>query len=176
MNGKHLLVCLLCSLATAAWAETNAWHFGIFMPREDVAQATPDVAERIQMYYRTPPRDIPLAKFPLISDQDILSYDWKTHRLAVKPEALSRVRRPSVRGAPFVVVAEGEPVYVGAFYTAVSSLSCPVPVILVDGITRTNLIRIDRAYPGELPGQSGKDPRPDSRIKKALQAAGKLKE
>ena len=154
-------------------------RFGIFMPREDICHLTADVEQRINTYLKSKPQDIPIAEYPFVSDQDIQSYDWKTHTLAVDKSVLRRVRQhaPSLRGAPFVVVADGEPVYVGAFYTAASSFSCPVPVILVDGfLTQGNTLTIDRAYPGELPDMAGHDPRAAPRIKKALQSLGKLRE
>ena len=166
-------------LAARAASEsvTNAHSFGIFMPREDVLNFTRDVEERVRAYLQRKPGDIPLANFPLISDRDIESYDWKTHTLTVDRTAIRRILRPLVWGTPFVVVVDGAPVYVGAFYSSVSSQSCPVPVIMTDSfLNRTNTLVIDRAYPGATPDQLANDPRSDGRIKIALQALGKLKE
>jgi hypothetical protein len=161
----------------ASESVTNAHSFGIFMPREDVLNFTRDVEERIRVYLKSKPEDIPLAKYPLISDQDIESYDWKTHTLTMDRSAIRRILRPLVWGTPFVVVVDGAPVYIGAFYSGASSQSCPVPVILTDGfLNRTNTLVIDRAYPGATPDQLANDPRSDARIKNSLQALGKLKE
>ncbi len=146
------------------------------MPREDVLNFTRDVEERVRAYLKSKPGDIPLAKYPLISDQDIESYDWKTHTLAVDRTVVRRILRPLVWGTPFVVVADGEPIYVGAFYSGGSSQSCPVPVIMTDFPARTNALVIGRAYPGASAAQVADDPRSDARIKNALQALGKLKE
>jgi len=156
---------------------TNGHHFGIFMPREDVLSFTPDVEERARAYIKSRPEDIPLAKYPLISDRDIESYDWTTHTLTVDRSAIRRIRTPWVWGTPFVVVADGQPVYVGAFYTAASSQSCPVPVVVADGVlNRTNTLVIERAYPAATPDWLANDPRSDKRVKNALQALGRLKE
>ncbi len=156
---------------------TNTRSFGIFLPREDVLSSTRDVEERVRAYLQSRPGDIPLARYPLISDRDIENYDWNTHTLTVDRSVIRRIRTPLVWGTPFVVVADGEPVYVGAFYTAVSSQSCPAPVIMTDGfLNRTNTLVIDRAYPGATSDQMANDPRSDARLKKALQALGKLKE
>jgi hypothetical protein len=160
----------------ASASVTNAHSFGIFMPQADTLSMTRDVEERVRAYLKSAPGDIPLAKIPLISDKDIDSYDWKTHTLGVERSVIRRIRTPLVWGTPFVVVADGEPVYVGAFYTGLSSQSCPVPVIMTDYPSRTNTLVIDRAYPGATPEQRENDPRSDSRIKNALQALGKLKE
>ncbi len=117
---------------------------------------------------------LPLAKEPVLSDSDILSYDFTHHSMLVKRGALSRLPKPSVWGAPFVVVADGQRVYLGAFGTMLSSSSIPVPTILVDFRELTNSLTIDRAYPAPSFGGSA-DPRSDERIRVALAALGKLK-
>ena len=161
----------------AAATTTNAHSFSLFLPREDVFSHTPEVEDRIRAYLKSNPGDIPLAKDPLISDKDIEAYDWKTHTLTVDPSVAQRLRPPSVWGTPFVVVADGEPVYVGAFYTLASSQSCPVPVILTVGNLRgANKLVIDRSYASPRPDPSATDPRMDLRVKNSLQALGKLKE
>ncbi len=161
----------------ASASVTNAHSFGVFMPREDVLNFMRDVEERIRAYLISKPGDIPLAKYPLISDKDIESYDWKTHTLTVDPSVVRRILRPLVWGTPFVVVADGEPVYVGAFYAHGSSQSCPVPIIIPnDFLGPTNALVIQRAYPGATREQLANDPRSDARIKNSLQALGKLRE
>lgn len=158
----------------AAATITNAHSFGIFMPREDVLGSTPDVVERIRTYLKSKPEDIPLAKNPLISDKDIVSYDWESHTLTVDPSVLPRIKTTHVWGTPFVVVVDGKPIYVGAFYSGASSQSCPLPVIMTDPWSRTNnTIKIQRGYPtGNF---APTDFRPDPRIKTVLQELGKLK-
>jgi hypothetical protein len=158
----------------AAAAITNAHNFGIYMPREDVLGSTRDVEERIRNYLKAKPEDIPLAKYPVISDKDIANYDWETHTVTVTdPSVLRRVRTTSVWGAPFVFVADGKPIYVGAFYSLGSSQSCPVPVILADFMQRTNTFKIERGYPtGNF---APVDFRPDPRVKEVLRELNKLK-
>ncbi len=168
-------------IAARAVAESvpSVHSFGLFMPREDVLSFTRDVEERIRVYLLARPGDIPLAKYPLISDRDIESYDWKTHTLTVSRSAIQRLRPPLVWGTPFVVVADGEPIYVGAFYSALSSASCSIPVIMHERSLNpdpSGRLMIQRAYPGATGDQMAHDPRSDARIKKALQALGKLKE
>ena len=81
---------------------------------------------------------------------------------------------PSVHGAPFVVVTDGAPIYVGAFYTSLSSIPCPVPVVMFDPLMKTNSIQIQASYHSEQ-SVKGKDPRADERIKQALIKMGKLR-
>lgn len=117
---------------------------------------------------------LPLAKEPVFSAADILSYGFARHRMFVKREALPHLPQPSVWGAPFVVMADGQRVYLGAFGTMLSSSSTAVPTILVDFREFTNSLTIDRAYPA--PGfAAGPDPRSDHRIRMALAGLKKLK-
>jgi hypothetical protein len=122
-------------------------------------------------------RKVELAPEPIISDADIISYDFSKHAMRLKPEALKRIPRPGVEGISFVVVAGGERIYLGAFYIGVSSIPYPGPVIVV--VARVgqedleeDVLFIDRAYP-ESYGSSN-DMRPDERIRKALTDLKKL--
>ncbi len=117
---------------------------------------------------------------PLITAKDIVSYDFEKHSLRLRPGVLARLPSPPVWGRPFIVVVNGERIYLGAFTTSNSSHSCAIPSITVD---RQNLVPnqpadtlvIDRAYP--TPAFAiGADPRGDPRIKAALKALGKLKD
>ncbi|HOX56649.1 MAG TPA: hypothetical protein P5205_07785 [Candidatus Paceibacterota bacterium] len=94
---------------------------------------------------------VTLSPAPVISDADILNYDFSTHTLRLTQEARARLPRPPVSGTPFVVTAEGEPIYLGVFVTSVSSKSFAVPSVMVDAHFRTNqspnAVVIDRAYP-----------------------------
>ena len=55
-------------------------------------------------------------------------------------------------------------------------MTCPVPIILYEDARATNVVQIHESYHGETAGRSDQDPRADQRLKKALQALGKLKE
>jgi hypothetical protein len=120
-------------------------------------------------------KNLPLAGAPIISEADILAYDFSKHAMRLRPEALKRLPRPPVAGTPFVVVVNGERIYPGAFYTIVSSISCELPVIVVDRAEQSqasdaDVFLIERAYPPQI--ASGKDLRSDVRVRDAL---GKLK-
>jgi hypothetical protein len=79
-----------------------------------------------------------------------------------------------VRGVPFVVTVDEQPVYLGAFYSNFSSNSFDHPVILVDELEpTTSTAVIHRSYPqGNQPDTP--DPRPDSRILQLFGESGKL--
>jgi hypothetical protein len=115
-----------------------------------------------------------LAKEPVVADGDLLNYDFAHHAMVVKRSALSRLPSPSVWHQPFVVVADGERIYLGAFGTMLSSWGTSVPTILVDFRGFTNELVIERAYPAPGFGM-GPDPRSDERIRVALAGLKKLK-
>jgi len=84
---------------------------------------------------------------------------------------------PSIPGTPFVAVADGERIYLGAFTSSFSSIPLSVPCITVPSLDTTrpaNSVRIDLGYPGPFL-KTNIDPRSDERIRKALAALGKVK-
>lgn len=120
-------------------------------------------------------KNLPLSSEPVISEADILAYDFAKHALKLKPEALKRLPRPPVEGTPFVVVVNGERIYPGAFYNNISSMPYSLPVIVVNrgaqsGTSDVDVVLIERAYP--VQHAKGSDLRSDVRIRGAL---GKLK-
>ena len=101
----------------------NSVSFGIYLVSSNVDA---------RVFARTPERwkSVPLEAEPIISDQDILVYDFSKHAMQLTPAALKRLPRPPVTGTPFVVVVNGERIYPGVFYTHVSSITCNLPVIV----------------------------------------------
>ena len=83
--------------------------------------------------------------------------------LGITPAALkNRIGTVPVHGLPFVVQADGQRLFLGAFWTLISSVSPPGPIIMIEQITPQG-VPIDR-----LP-----DPL-DPRLVKVLTEAGKL--
>jgi hypothetical protein len=145
------------------------------MPKLDVYTQTSDVQDRVIAYERTTkPGEIPLAEFPIISEEDVLGYDWDTHTLQLRNSIWFTVRQPGMHGLPFVVVVDGVPIYVGAFWSDDSSIGSAVPSIRWDDQRKSKKISIQRAYPSSRSGQVD-DPRTNEKLKKVLQELGKLK-
>ncbi len=176
MNPKHLVIivpvalligCVGAPRRAPGSAETSAHSFGIYLVAftADKPWGAATLGELATL---------PLAKEPVLSDADILSYDFASHQMLVRRGGLSRLPNPSVWGAPFVVVADGQRIYLGAFGTMLSSSSTSVPTILVDFRDLTNSLTIDSAYPGAAFAE-GPDPRSDERIRVALAGLKKLK-
>ena len=140
--------------------------FAIFLTTEPVDP-------RIMAYGKGDWSRVQLAESPVISEADILSYDFTNHLITLKSDAVSRLPKPPVSGTAFVLVADGQRIYLGAFMTGSSSMSVAVPSILVEPV-RTNVLRIDRVYAAPY-SKTDPDPRSDERVRRALSTLRKLK-
>jgi hypothetical protein len=98
--------------------------------------------------------------------------------MKLRTDALARIPRVPVQGLPFVVVANGQRIYLGTFFTGISSMSSAIPTIVVNKQIMAkdqpkDVLVIDRGYPMDSFGK-GTDPRDDPRIKSALASLNKL--
>ena len=171
MNFLRFILFAVLSLSTIGRCDTTN-SFGIYLTAEPVDR-------RITAHGKGDWSHIRLAGSPLISATDIISYDFTNHTLRLRPEALAKIPKPPVEGTPFVVVVDGQRIYLGAFTTSLSSMSFAVPSIMVDRRMLatnqpTDTVVIELAYPSPSFGV-GADPRGDQRIKTALKALHKLK-
>jgi len=113
---------------------------------------------------------------PVISAQDIVSYNAQTHEMKLTASAYERIVKLEVpvRGRSFVVCVDRAPVYWGAFWTPVSSIS-------FDGVTiwkpyksgEPYIVSLELGYPSQS-FYGGDDPRNNPVILKSLEQAGKL--
>jgi hypothetical protein len=151
-------------------ADTEAQtKFGIFLMMNqnlDARSSMVDIAH------------VQLAPSPVISAADVISYDFSNHSMKLRPDALARIPSVPVQGLPFVVVANGQRIYLGTFFTEISSMSSEIPTIAVNKqiVAKDqpkDVLVIDRGYPTDSFGK-GPDPRGDPRIKSALAALNKL--
>ncbi|MBE0538036.1 MAG: hypothetical protein IH624_20430 [Phycisphaerae bacterium] len=142
-------------------------------------------AEGPEQFDAMSPENYPLERLvldaePLITEEDVVSYDWEKQMLQLKPGAIERLpqvhKRPvNVRGVPFVVTANGERIYLGAFWTPLSSLLADMPTIVLDyPLMPENTIQIGGGgilQEGETPTY----PHRDRRLEDALRAVGVIK-
>ncbi len=139
--------------------------FGIYLTAEPVDR-------RLTAYGKGDWSQIRLSGSPVISATNIISYNFTDHSMRLKPEALAKIPKPSVEGTPFVVVANGERIYLGAFTTISSSMGpLSVPCIEVD---RRVLVTNQPADTLVIDRGVGPDLRGDLRIQKALNALQKV--
>ncbi|NQU20499.1 MAG: HEAT repeat domain-containing protein [Candidatus Nealsonbacteria bacterium] len=136
---------------------------------------------------RYPLDDLVFDGAPLLTETDILTYDWKNHSIKLKPGVGERLHHAVKLGSaavPFVVQTEGKPIYLGAFWPPYSSNLAKLPHISLIGLNpavpKTELITKDTIdiQNSQVPvleeGGTPRDPRPNQHLKAALQKAGKL--
>jgi len=117
-----------------------------------------------------------LADKPLISEADIISYLQTTHEIQLADEAYQRILdlEVPVSGKSFLVCVDRAPIYWGAFWTPISSIS-------FDGVTiwkplgshEPQVITLELGYPSPS-FYGGEDPRSNPEVMKSLEQSGKL--
>jgi len=116
-----------------------------------------------------------LENVPIVSIEDIVSYNLPAHEIMLTTEATESFLELSVpvNGKVFVVCVDRQPIYWGAFWTPISSISFDGVTILKPISSNQNTIKIELGYPS---GNffSGDDPRDDPKLIKSLEQAGKL--
>src|SRR4030042_5469396 len=116
------------------------------------------------------------AEPPIISMKDIITYNAQTHELKLTTSAFERISQLDVpvRGKSFVVCVDRKPIYWGAFWTPISSIS-------FDGVTiwkpyntqEQKIIVLELGYPSPS-FYSGEDPRNNRKVLESLENDGKL--
>jgi hypothetical protein len=108
--------------------------------------------------------------------KDIITYNAQTHELKLTTSAFERISQLDVpvRGKSFVVCVDRKPIYWGAFWTPISSIS-------FDGVTiwkplsleEPHVITLELGYPSSS-FYGGEDPRNNPEVMRSLEQAGKL--
>lgn len=116
---------------------------------------------------------------PFITADDMYWYLKDTHVVVLDYQTGLRLKKLNVpaSGRPFVVFSGDEPVYTGAFWNSLSSISFKGVVINVSDLKGDFPdVKLDLGYPPLATNDISFDPRPDSRIFKALEKRGVLRE
>jgi hypothetical protein len=122
---------------------------------------------------------LPLAEMPIISTENLVSYDWDNHGLNLTQNAYLQLLAilsggmPS-SGVPFVIMVYEQPIYAGAFWTLLSSLSFDGVTILQPSDPAGQTLYITLGYPS-ADNFTGEDPRGNPRLQQALEDAGILR-
>jgi len=118
----------------------------------------------------------------LIANQEIVSYDWKSHTITLKPGVRKRLSKrlagDLVGGRSFEVTANGTALYRGKFTSSELPISLDAVVINLHPIDKSlsdDQIRIELGYPSRQFFKRD-DPRNVEGIREALEAANMLKE
>lgn len=109
---------------------------------------------------------IPLKENAIISIDNLSKYQWETHEFQLIDSI--NIGEIPLTGEPFVLVADGERIYVGSFWNKLSSAIAPdVTIINVPGDSINK-------YKIEYKHNEQKDIRNDMRIYNGLKKASKL--
>ena len=139
--------------------------FAIYLTKGDISPAQMPVLSYVDM-----------AEKPVISMSDVVSYDVNTHEITLTTDAFDRISNlvVPVRGTSFVVCVDKKPIYWGAFWTPISSLSFDgVTIMKPLGSRDTRVIKLGLGYPGSSFFQ-GADPRTNAEVMESLKKAGRL--
>jgi len=113
--------------------------------------------------------DIVIDASPILTLDDIISYTWSVHELEVTEAARDRLAAVEL-GRIFVVTALDDRMYMGAFWEPASSVA-PVAI----SISKWHLENEDSPLAlWSLVEDGADDVRADSKIRRVLEAAGKL--
>jgi hypothetical protein len=139
--------------------------FAIYLPEYDVLPTKMEALSHVE-----------LAEQPLIAARDIITYNALTHEIKLTATAFERILdlQVPVSGKSFLVCVDRNPVYWGAFWTPISSMS-------FDGVTiwkplgnrESSVITLELGYPSAS-FYNGEDPRSDPEILNSLESSGKI--
>ncbi|MBP1919301.1 hypothetical protein J2Z34_001790 [Youngiibacter multivorans] len=168
--GKAQRISILLFISIAALSmlsgctSRNDEGFAIYLTRDDIPPVSMEVLSNIEK-----------SSEPILTEHDIVSYDAKDHSILLEPDAFLKFNdlELSTRGKSFLVCVDGFPIYWGAFWTPLSSMSFEGVVIMLPSFAGENIVNISLGYPGES-FYKGSDPRNDKRILDTLEKAGKL--
>ena len=152
-------------LMLSACASTKGEGFAIYLTKGDISPGRMQVLSHVA-----------IVEQPVIATDDIVTYNIQTHEITLTASAYERVSQLEVpvEGKSFVVCVDRNPVYWGAFWTPLSSMS-------FDGVTimkpldsqSAKVIKLELGYP-EPSFYGGEDPRNNAEVMQSLEQAGKL--
>jgi hypothetical protein len=158
-----VIVCVL--VMSTSCSAPNHEGFAIYLTKGDIPPVQMPALSHVD-----------IAEQPVIAMNDIIAYNAKTHEITLTANAFARISslEVPVRGKSFVVCIDRNPIYWGAFWTPVSSIS-------FDGVTiwkplnsqDPKNIKLELGYPSSS-FYGGEDPRNNAEVIKSLEQAGKL--
>jgi len=163
---SKLIVALICILLIfSGCTAIEGEGFAIYLTKEDISPAQMEALSHVD-----------IADQPIISINDVITYNAQTHEIELTDEAFRRISQLDVpvRGKSFMVCVDKAPMYWGAFWTPISSIS-------FNGVTiwkplnsqEPTVITLELGYPSSS-YYAGEDPRNNATVMKSLDQAGKL--
>jgi hypothetical protein len=159
------IIFVLGILMSSICVPSKGEGFAIYLTKRDIL---PEKMEALS--------HVNLTDQPIISAEDVITYNAQTHEIKLTDEAFERIYELEVpvQGRSFMVCVDKQSIYWGAFWTPISSIS-------FDGVTIWKpyssqgpaVIALQLGYPSSS-FYGGEDPRNSPEILKSLEQAGKL--
>jgi hypothetical protein len=163
---KLALVITICVLLISSGCSISSHEgFAIYLTKEDIPPAQMEALSHVD-----------IAAQPIISIGDIITYNAQTHELTLTDAAFERISQLEVpvSGRSFMVCVNKTPIYLGAFWAPISSMSFNGVTILKPlGSAERKSITFRLGYPSPS-FYEGEDPRNNAEVMKSLLQAGKL--
>jgi len=153
------------TVLVGACISANSEGFAIYLTKQDVPPAHMEALSHVD-----------IADEPIISEKDVITYDAQTHELELNMNGFNRISslEVPVRGKSFMVCVDKQPIYWGAFWTPISSVSFDgVTICQPLGWQESRVITLELGYPSAS-FYSGQDPRNNREVMDSLEQAGKL--
>jgi hypothetical protein len=160
-----VLIMISAILILSGCTASKGEGFAIYLTKGDIPPAQMPALSHIDIEAQ-----------PIIALSDIITYHAQTHEITLTAKAYENVSnlKVPVRGKSFVVCVNRKPIYWGAFWTPISSMS-------FDGITiwkplipqEPKVIKLELGYPSSS-FYGGEDPRNNTEVMESLELAGKL--
>lgn len=163
--GLTSIIMLLCLLFGGCSSTSKGEGFAIYLTKDDIPPAQMEALSHVE-----------LADKPIVAMKDIITYNAQTHEIKLTRDAFKRIYdlEVPVMGKSFMVCFDKMPIYWGAFWTPISSMSFDgVTIWKPLGYQVPNVITLELGYPSSS-FYGGEDPRNNEEIIKSLDAAGKL--
>ncbi len=162
---KFTVVLIGTLLISVGCSTTNREGFAIYLTKEDIPPGQMEALSHVD-----------ITEQPIISIGDIITYNAQTHEIKLTASAYEHIisLEVPVRGKSFMVCVDKKPIYWGAFWIPVSSIS-------FDGVTiwkplssqELKVIALELGYPSSS-FYGGEDPRNNPEVLNSLKQAGKL--
>ncbi len=139
--------------------------FAIYLTKNDIPPSQMEALSHVN-----------IAEEPVIAMSDIVTYNAQTHEIKLTDSAFERIinLEVPVQGRSFLICVDKQPVYWGAFWTPISSMSFDgVTIWKPLGSQDTTIISLELGYPS-VSFYGGEDPRSNPDVMEALEESGKL--
>jgi len=160
-----VLIMVSAILILSGCTTSKGEGFAIYLTKGDIPPAQMPALSHID-----------IEEQPIIALSDIVTYYADTHHIALTASAYERISKLEVpvSGKSFVVCVNRKPIYWGAFWTPISSIS-------FDGVTiwkqlwaqGPEVVKLELGYPSST-CYGGEDPRNNAEVMESLEQAGKL--